>query len=226
MTGGFGRFLRHNTIALIALFFALAGTTFAASTALPRNSVGTKQIKKNAVTSVKIKNNQVTGADVKESSLAKVPKAANADHATSADSATNATNAAALGGNPPSAFAPVAQEATHIVGGSGEPAFQNGWVNFGSGWSFAGFFKDSFGVVHLQGTIKSGTAGSAAFTLPAGYRPAQNLFMPVGNNPYMYILATGEVQPQNTTDIGFDGLSFRAASSTARAQRPSKFPGH
>ena len=42
---------------------------------------------------MKIKNNQVTGADVKESSLGKVPQAANADHATSADSATNATKA-------------------------------------------------------------------------------------------------------------------------------------
>jgi hypothetical protein len=90
MTGGFGRFLRHNTIALIALFFALAGTTFAAANALPRNSVGTKQIKNNAVTSAKIKNNQVTGADVKESSLGTVPSAT---HATTADSATNATNA-------------------------------------------------------------------------------------------------------------------------------------
>src|SRR3954449_1807624 len=92
MTRNFGRFLRHNTIALLALFFALCGTTFAAANALPKNSVGTKQIKNNAVTSAKIKNNQVTGADVKESSLGKVPSAANADnaaHATAADSATN-----------------------------------------------------------------------------------------------------------------------------------------
>jgi hypothetical protein len=93
MTRRFGRFLRQNTIALIALFIALGGTTFAAANALPKNSVGTKQLKKNAVTSVKIKNNQVTGADVRESSLGKVPSAANADHATAADSATNATNA-------------------------------------------------------------------------------------------------------------------------------------
>src|SRR6478672_11845253 len=103
MTGGFGRFLRHNTIALIALFFALAGTTFAAANALPRNSVGTKQIKNNAVTGAKIKNNQVTGADVKESSLGKVPSAANADHATSADTAApTGTAGGALTGTYPS----------------------------------------------------------------------------------------------------------------------------
>ena len=60
---GFGRFLRQNTIAMLALFIALGGTTFAAANiVLPKNSVGTKQLKKNAVTSVKIKNNQVTGA--------------------------------------------------------------------------------------------------------------------------------------------------------------------
>jgi hypothetical protein len=94
MTKRFRRFLRRNTIALMALFVALSGTTFAAANVvLPKNSVGTKQLKKNAVTSVKIKNNQVTGADVKESSLGKVPSASNADHATSSDSATNATNA-------------------------------------------------------------------------------------------------------------------------------------
>jgi hypothetical protein len=42
-------------ISLIALFVALGGTTYAA-TSLPKNSVGTKQLKKNAVTGVKIKN--------------------------------------------------------------------------------------------------------------------------------------------------------------------------
>lgn len=109
----FVRFLRGNTIALLALFIALGGTTYAA-TALPKNSVGTTQLKKNAVTAVKIKNGNVTGpklkngavtnaklganavtgakvqddsltgADVLESSLGKVPAAANADQATTA----------------------------------------------------------------------------------------------------------------------------------------------
>ena len=44
MTGGFLRFLRGNTIALLALFIALGGTTYAA-TSLPKNSVGTKQLR-------------------------------------------------------------------------------------------------------------------------------------------------------------------------------------
>jgi len=117
-----GRFLRQNTIGLLALFVALGGTTYAA-TALPKNSVGTKQLKKNAVTSVKVKagavtgakitngavsnakiganavtgakvkDDSLTGADVLESSFGKVPSAAAADSATTATNATNAANA-------------------------------------------------------------------------------------------------------------------------------------
>jgi len=95
MNKRFVRFLRRNTIALLALFVALSGTTFAAANVvLPKNSVGAKQLKKNAVTTPKIKNHAVTGAKIKLASLGKVPSAANADHATAADSATNATNAA------------------------------------------------------------------------------------------------------------------------------------
>jgi hypothetical protein len=239
MTRKFGRFLRQNTIALLALFIALGGTTFAASTiVLPKNSVGTKQLKKNAVTSVKIKNNQVTGADVRESSLGKVPSAANADNATSATSATSATTAATaananlLQGNAASVFATRAQEAVHLVGTSGNPPFQNSWSNFGGGFSSTGFWKDSFGVVHLQGTFSGGAAGTAAFTLPVGYRPPQALFMTVATGAtslaFVYILTTGEVAPQNSGgDDGIDGLSFRAAGSSASADAhgPVGHPG-
>jgi hypothetical protein len=76
-------------IALIALFVALGGTSFAAINALPKNSVGAKQLKKNAVTGVKIKKGAVTASKINPSGLT-VPSAT---HATSADSATNATNA-------------------------------------------------------------------------------------------------------------------------------------
>jgi len=45
MTRGFGRFLRHNMIALLALFLALGGTTYAASTALiGKNTVASPQV--------------------------------------------------------------------------------------------------------------------------------------------------------------------------------------
>jgi hypothetical protein len=116
MATGFLRFVRSNTIALLALFIALGGTTYAA-TALPANSVGAKQLKKNAVTPVKIKasavtnakiganavtgakvkDDSLTGADILESSLGKVPAAAAADSATNATHATTAGSAAPSG---------------------------------------------------------------------------------------------------------------------------------
>ena len=45
MGRGLGRFLRQNTIALLALFLALGGTTYAASTGLiAKNTVGSPQV--------------------------------------------------------------------------------------------------------------------------------------------------------------------------------------
>jgi hypothetical protein len=78
-------------VACIALSVALGGTSVAAIQALPRNSIGAKQLKRNAVTGPKIKANAVTGAkvaantltgaDINESRLGKVPAAATADTA-------------------------------------------------------------------------------------------------------------------------------------------------
>jgi hypothetical protein len=52
---GIAAYVRRHHIALLALFFALGGTAFAAGNALlPKNSVGTAQIKAGAVTKQKI----------------------------------------------------------------------------------------------------------------------------------------------------------------------------
>ena len=93
-------------IALIALFVALGGTSFAAINALPKNSVGTKQLKKNAVTGVKIKNGAVTAAKInperphrpERHSRNECRLATSATNATNATNATTAANANALGG--------------------------------------------------------------------------------------------------------------------------------
>jgi hypothetical protein len=123
-------------MATLALFLALGGGAYAA-TALPANSVGSKQLKKNAVVTAKIKNNSVTGsklldnsvtgADINESTLAKVRSATAADTATTA---TQAATATALGkvtyktapGNAPASSAANVATATcdagqHVLGG-------------------------------------------------------------------------------------------------------------
>jgi hypothetical protein len=54
-------FARHH-VGFVALFIALSGTAYAAS--LPRNSVGTAQLKRGAVNSAKVKNHSLQKADL------------------------------------------------------------------------------------------------------------------------------------------------------------------
>jgi hypothetical protein len=107
-------------------------------------------------------------------------------------------------------------EAVHLVGGTGEPAFQNSWVNYAVG-SFlaAGFYKDPWGRVHLQGLVANGAAPiSTIFTLPGGYRPQYGtLFVAYANGlGRVDVGANGAVQLVNgsTAFVQLDGLSFRA----------------
>jgi hypothetical protein len=60
-------------ISIVALVVALGGTSYAAFS-LPKNSVGTKQLKKNAVTSNKVKNGSLLAVDFKAGQLHRGPK--------------------------------------------------------------------------------------------------------------------------------------------------------
>ena len=109
-----------NVMATFALFVALGGGAYAA-TALPANSVGARQLKNNSVLSAKIKNNTVTGADVNESSLAKVPLAAAADHAAASgalDKVTyKTTSATAPASSAANAATATCDSGQHVIGG-------------------------------------------------------------------------------------------------------------
>ncbi len=61
-------------VAIIALIISMGGTGYAAFT-LPRNSVGTKQLKNGAVTAAKVKRHSLTGAQINVKKLGTVPKA-------------------------------------------------------------------------------------------------------------------------------------------------------
>lgn len=94
--------------------------------------------------------------------------------------------------------------------------FQNAWADFGAPFNPTGYFKDPFGIIHLRGTIASGTINTAAFTLPAGYRPANTERIGVNSNDAMgrlHINSTGTVVPVigNNASFCLDGITFRAA---------------
>ena len=202
--------IRHRpspamVVACTALAIALSGTGYAALK-LPRNSVGTKQLRngsvsnkklaRGAVTGAKVARQSLTGAQINAATLGTVP---NATHASAADNATNATSAT-------TAQNLAAPEAFHNVGVPGEPAFQNSWQNNPMttyGYP-AGFYKDREGVVHLRGRISTGSSNSIIFQLPPGYRPAAG--------KYATFPAACECTGGQTTIVAIQGSGFAATT--------------
>jgi hypothetical protein len=97
-----------------------------------------------------------------------------------------------------------------------EPTLLNGWVNLGGDFATAGYMKDEFGFVHIKGVIKDGTATAdiQLFLLPNGYRPSQNLFLPIiSNNTIGAVLigVGGEVllRSGNNSFVDLSSISFR-----------------
>jgi hypothetical protein len=97
------------------------------------------------------------------------------------------------------------------------PTFTNSWVNYGNGYSNAGYYKDPFGIVRLRGMISGGTMAFAAFTLPSGYRPETKLLCSTISNA-----AAGRVDigtdgtvtvftPSTNAWVSLEGITFRVA---------------
>ena len=90
-------------------------------------------------------------------------------------------------------------------------SFSNAWVNFGA-TRVARYFKDR-GRVYIEGLIKSGVVGSAAFTLPAGYRPEATISFAVDSNSALglvYVNSDGTVVPASGNNAFFHlyGINF------------------
>lgn len=110
----------------------------------------------------------------------------------------------------------VAPEPWHVVGSPGEPAFQNGWVNYDTGTNAqASFYKDPHGVVRVKGLVKNGVINAPVFTLPVGYRPGQTIRFPIMSNGvlgYAVVEAGGNLSWSGGSNAwgGLEPISFRA----------------
>jgi hypothetical protein len=63
------------------------------------------------------------------------------------------------------------------------PSLNSPWTNYGGGWQPARYMKDAAGTVFIEGLVAGGTG--TVFTLPVGFRPAQNLiFSTVANQAF------------------------------------------
>jgi hypothetical protein len=127
-------------IAVVALVVALAGTSYAALS-LPKNSVGTRQLKNGAVTANKIKGGAVSASKLNLSGVT-VPNAAHATNADTAGSATNAghataadtassLNAVQIVDGTPQAVGPATQESQLVTCPTGTAAIGGNEINNG-----------------------------------------------------------------------------------------------
>ncbi|MBL1177832.1 hypothetical protein [Pantanalinema sp. GBBB05] len=100
------------------------------------------------------------------------------------------------------------------------PTLLNGWANYGAPLNPAGYWRDSFGVVHLRGVVANGAAGTNLFVLPTGYRPTNRELIctisggsgNIATLARVDILSTGEIQHMSggVQFLSLDGLTFRA----------------
>ena len=93
------------------------------------------------------------------------------------------------------------------------PTFENNWVNYGSPFSTAGYYKSN-DRVYLKGLVKNGTVPSTIFTLPVGYRNGSTQIFTVFGNGLIArvdVMSTGAVYFNGGSNlwVNLDGISFR-----------------
>lgn len=109
---------------------------------------------------------------------------------------------------------------TSTGSGSSIPMPNPTTVTYLNSWATANtspvqYWKDAFGMIHLHGNMGTGTAGTVAFNLPAGFRPSVlKLMQIIDSNSASFrldIATNGDCTPLGSysTYISLDGLSFR-----------------
>jgi hypothetical protein len=204
-----------TVIASIALFVALGGVSYGVATGsidsreLLDGTVRSKDVRNNSLTTSDLRNNEVRAIDIRNNTIRGrdiANKTITDDQIdeTKLTQVAGAVNATQLGGLPAGEYARSAQEPVRVVGAPGEPEFEPGFEPYGKDLLPPGFWKDSLGVVHLQGSVNAVSPG-VAFTLPTSYRPAGTAVF-----PQVTVSADGAVEVGDTF-VPLDGITFRAA---------------
>lgn len=98
------------------------------------------------------------------------------------------------------------------------PTLSNGWVNVSGGDSTFGYWKDAFGVVHLDGFVNAaGASSTTIFTLPTGFRPLLNMTYSgidaAGTTDRLQVNSDGTIKAGNSFggvgNVCLDGITFR-----------------
>jgi len=219
-----------NVVAVIALFIALGGVSYAA-VKIPKNSVGTKQLKNNAVNSNKVKNGSLLAKDFKKGQIPKGPQGPRG--------ATGATGLQGLPGVTGPAGATGSAGATGATGSTG-PAGVTGDVG-PTGMTGA---DGSSAVLSGNGplvptTIAGGLAGAAALlpfsgslsspvsaNMPVGFQASSGVIQTVPrdesiNSVYGWFYNTAAMALIGTT-ISLEGSVYLSSNP---ASAPTKVAG-
>jgi hypothetical protein len=213
-----------NVMATIALFVALGGVGYAAIK-VPRNSVGSKQIKEDAVKASELASDSVDSFNVLDGSIAGndiLPNTIGGNQIgggaiESAQLADGSVTEAKL--DTPASFTSAGlPDAFGTCGGVGDS-----WGSFSPDVNNSvSYYRDPTGIVHLRGiAVKCGAATNTIFSLPEGYRPGKQEILPSFNSGFtaggVSVSPTGAVGPFPAAAIGpgtwvtLDGMSFRCA---------------
>jgi hypothetical protein len=108
-----------------------------------------------------------------------------------------------------------ASEALHYVGAAGEPAFRNGWANFGGAFASAAYYKDRTGIVHLRGLVNGGAFGEPFNTGTIFRIPSGSTYGPCGVSP----------AAANEADLVFATISNNAIGRITILDGPDVYVG-
>jgi len=212
------RYVARHHLALLALFLALGGTSYAAMR-LPANSVTTREVKNHSLLGKDLKRGQLVGARGRRGSPG--PRGE-----TGSKGATGAQGQKGTTG-PSGQLAPAEAWKAPSLGYhdcSVFPPINGYWANYGNGFAPAGYYKDALGIVHLRGVVEGqGTDGcvpAVIFYLPQADWPAKNLIFAVSRHTTSDDVSRVDVVPDGSVivraDVGhtyrysLDGIAFRA----------------